>query len=534
MLYRMNLPEFLTILFQDLGLDRSSHPEIHAVYRNRTDLKTFQASAARVADSIRSGEIQMGSDEASRSFQFLCVLQKMPGAKDTTEVLNKLVSKQTLIGNVHFKTSSMLAARRYVHGVLNAVDVFEPCKHGPGATAEKSLYDDKYYDLKRRPRATNWLYAQLDPLRRIAPVQFDDVPSRVIVVEKNWKGGRVIAAEQTSRQFLQQSIGRTIKAALEKSGLDLTENGKHKSFLMSGLEHLVTVDLSDASDFVSMRLAHGIIPSNWMKLINSTRSKVLDVPGHGLMKTKTVASMGNGYCFALLSLVCSAACCTVTGNSRPYKTWSVWGDDIIIHSRYYQKLVELLTQWGLIVNYEKTFQPSQPFAETCGMDIWRCDGRNVRPHYLRCPAKFSTTDQRAVEKLRSFQRFATNSGLSLTASYLYDILAPMYTDTLENRKLFRGLVLRSPMFTDIPGHINEAPGGTCDPKVIRYNPNLQRRECLALSARPKRRNTSLDASGSWTKAFFGSIDYDERSRSWVEVLARDYVPCLVWQECVSY
>lgn len=530
MLYRMNLPEFLTILFQDLGLDNSSHPEIHAVYNNRTDLKTFQASAAKVADDIRSGEIQMGSDEASRSFQFLCVLQKMPGAKDTTRVLERLVAKQVLIGNVHFKTSTMTSARRYIMSILNRCDVFELAAHGPGATAERSLYDDKYNDLKARPLATNWLYAHLDPLERVSPVIRRDVPSRVIVVEKNWKGGRVIAAEQTSRQFLQQSIGRTIKACLEKGGLDLTVNDRHKRFLMSGLEHLVTVDLSDASDFISMRLAHGLLPPKWMKLINSTRSPVLDVPGYGIVKTKTVASMGNGYCFALLSLICAAACCTVTGDYKPYRTWSVWGDDIIIHSRYYQKLVELLTQWGLVVNYDKTFHPWQPFAETCGMDLWRTDGRNVRPRYLRCPAKFSTTDQRAVEKLRSFQRFATNAGLTLTSRYLFNILAPMYADHRITRKLFRGHILHAPMFTDIPGYINvQSSISDISRKATRWNRQLHRLEVLSLSAKPKSRCTTLDEAGSWTKAFFGSIDYEVGSRSWVEVLARDYVPCLRWQ-----
>lgn len=511
----------LSALYRDLGLDTTVYPDLQSQINDQS-LETFLKTGSEVCAQIRTGSIPCNSRDASRIFQYLSVFNKMPGAKHEERVKNDLINRQSSIGHVHFRKGTKEALTRYVSYVLGSrdpvEDIYRHVQHGPGATAERALYDDKYFAFRTIPPSLVGLYRKFDLLNRLGDPTITDYPSRVIVVDKDYRGGRVIAAEQCSRQFMQQGIGRLMKDRLERRGLDLADNAQHIAFLTDNLDTSCTIDLSSASDFVACRHIASTFPRPWVRPMFASRSAFLSVDGVRI-KTRTLASMGNGYCFTSLTTICAAACAVATNCFVPYKVWSVWGDDIIIHHRWFHALLKILAELGFVVNYDKSYDTASPFAETCGTDIWRDDGANVRPKFLRCPWSFKRKDIGSLEKLLSFQRYAERHYLLECSSYL------------------RGLVGRIPTHDasyDIPGYACDL--GSRNQFKVRYSNRYQRLEVRALSASVPKRFAELDEGGCWAKwAFSGRFTTSkDHPGAALEILSRDSRPCFKWQGLDSF
>jgi len=195
--------------------------------------------------------------------------------------------------------------------------------------------------------------------------------------------------------FLQKGIGRYIRKRLKDVvGLDLKHaQQKHRwlAFEASLGSGLSTLDLSNASDTVSLELVRELLPDEWYDMMKCCRTGTVDEwldggPEVGPCRKKVTllnkfSSMGNGFTFELETLVFWALSAAITQlEGLPGKRVSVYGDDIICPAGAVPRIVKTFSDLGLTVNVEKSFTEG-PFFESCGGDYFF--GIDVRPVYVK-------------------------------------------------------------------------------------------------------------------------------------------------------
>lgn len=209
--------------------------------------------------------------------------------------------------------------------------------------------------------------------------------NKVTTVPKSFKTDRCIAIEPDWNMFLQKGVGKLIRRRLQRFGILLpTAQDYHKQLarLGSWTGHLATLDMSAASDSISLALCEALLPPDWFKVINDLRSPVGRIGDEAFLYEK-VSSMGNGYTFELETLlfyVLTLACCRkeVHGNV------SCYGDDVICPTEHAPAVVNALNEAGFTTNSDKSFIEG-PFRESCGGHYWR--GVDVSPFYVRATPK---------------------------------------------------------------------------------------------------------------------------------------------------
>lgn len=201
-------------------------------------------------------------------------------------------------------------------------------------------------------------------------------------VPKTAKTHRGIAVEPLLNTFIQKGIDAELRVHLKRAGYDLSnqERNQHLARIGSYNGTFATIDLSSASDSISISLVKALLPSSWFSLMDCTRSPAYET-SDGEFRYQKFVSMGNGFCFPLETLLFAAACRYVLRNES-VRTHAVYGDDIIVPSTVAPELLELLKFMGFTPNPDKTFLEG-PFRESCGSDWYR--GLDVRPVYLDFP-----------------------------------------------------------------------------------------------------------------------------------------------------
>lgn len=225
--------------------------------------------------------------------------------------------------------------------------------------------------------------------------------NKIEFVPKTAKTHRVIATEPLVNGFLQKGVDKVMRGLMRTVGIDLKygwQQNQHWAKLGS-LENddpFATLDLSAASDSISIALAKFLLPPKWFALLNAIRS-----PGYkskfGSVRSEKFCSMGNGFCFPLETLIFAALARTSCQNVGSPVRFLVYGDDIIIRGSVCEDLISRLRSVGFRINVEKSFV-SGPFRESCGADWVR--GQEVTPVYMR---KRITTDKQLVDFHNSLQ-----------------------------------------------------------------------------------------------------------------------------------
>jgi len=281
-------------------------------------------------------------------------------------------------------------------------------KHGPGATADKLVGNSKYQQIEWTER-----------LERVFPLGWHAVvsprydrdvysgthfiepgaerPVRVIAVPKTLKTPRIIAIEPTCMQYMQQGLLRSFVGHIESPFIGIREN-TNNGFSVVGFTdqtpnqrmaregsltgELATLDLSEASDRVSNQLVRIMTSSfpNLQEGLDACRSRVADVPGHGLIRLAKFASMGSAVTFPVEALVFSTL--VFMGIARQLSTTvtpalvreyrdrvRVYGDDIIVPKDFAPSVVQTLSDFGSKVNVRKSFW-SGNFRESCGKEYF--------------------------------------------------------------------------------------------------------------------------------------------------------------------
>lgn len=384
--------------------------------------------AVRVAGVISLGILHPVEDEeihpwtdADRIYavrQFLLLLSKLePDAIDLAdEVLESFVARMTSTYSLPYQKK---AARALVYHMLDGCNIYDIIpKHGPGAVAEG---DPPHLKGHRRCLNENdWAYGPeffmtssmfLDYAYKGEPTfTAVEAVARLVAVPKDFRGPRLICAEPTFNQWLQQGQARAIVDHLErgpitKGRVNFTSQAINQKLALQSSKsgNYATLDLKDASDLVKVNHVHELFPDKIRELLMCTRSgRVLLPQGRGTVEITTMSPMGSSVCFpieavvfyavavtaitevrlgpdgALRKLSSRKGCVSAAGEADVH----VYGDDIIVPAMYAEAVMQSLRSFGFLPNDAKCCYLQAPsFRESCGVDAWA--GVNVTPIKLR-------------------------------------------------------------------------------------------------------------------------------------------------------
>ena len=382
---------------------------------------------------------------------------------------------------------TIISRMRYLIGrVLCNTDPLDIVpSHGSGATACRTPNSEKYHKFRFFPKldalypySSHFFFSPThlaDELEKLENSEVMETPcARVCLVPKDSRGPRVISCEPAEFMYIQQGIMRKLYEVLETHPLtsgrinftDQTIN-RELARIASIDGRNATIDLSDASDRVSLELVRRVFPTSWFEALEACRSEETILPNKQRIKLNKFAPMGSSCCFPVEALVfwacAEAAVHMFTGIRHSGKTY-VYGDDIITPSIYYDVVVRGLESVGLLVNQNKSYCRG-PFRESCGGDYH--NGYDVTPVRVR---KFFDKSRTSV---------ATNADLcnSFVAKFGYSDS----TRLIQVIEEAGGYVYpRSEL--RLPAVIRCTPGASNDVFFRkRFNKNLQREEYRILT-----------------------------------------------------
>lgn len=232
--------------------------------------------------------------------------------------------------------------------------------------------------------------------------------NRTSCVPKNVDISRTICTEPTLNMWYQLGLGNLIRHRLVQFfGIDLStvaevnremaRSGSVESndnSLVGGTigseksDTFCTIDLESASDSMSTAMLREVLPKWVYDLLMFLRSPITRLPDGSRVELNMVSTMGNGFTFPLQTALFSCIVAAVyeqegitlrrVNSTNP--NFSVFGDDIIIVRKVYDRVCRLLSLLGFVVNADKSFYEG-PFRESCGSDFYK--GHFVRPAYIR-------------------------------------------------------------------------------------------------------------------------------------------------------
>jgi hypothetical protein len=255
--------------------------------------------------------------------------------------------------------------------------------------------------------------------------------NRLSFVPKSKDISRTICTEPLLNMLFQKGIAGVLNARLaEVTGIDFTlQPDRNVALARAGSETGVfgTIDLSSASDSVSLALLRDLLPSEPLNWLLRCRSPLTVLPSGEELELHMISSMGNGYTFPLQTIIFAALVLSVykiygVPIKRPHRrsrtrsgslgNFAVFGDDIIVERRVYDTVVRMLDLLGFTVNKDKSFNEGH-FRESCGSDFW--SGYNVRGVYL----KTLRDDMDSYSAINRLNRWSARHGIFLQRSVSY-------------------------------------------------------------------------------------------------------------------
>jgi len=246
--------------------------------------------------------------------------------------------------------------------------------------------------------------------------------SELMFVPKTFKAYRSICKERPTLAYFQQALFQehveNIKAGPLRLMIDLSDQTLNQQMALRGSisGFLDTIDLSSASDSVSLQLVRSVFPARLLRFLLATRSNTVVYKHDGKTERFRVAKfapMGSAVCFTTQCILFSAIVlreCLIQKHGRyPFDLLRspkdleafihdlamddgaypklqrprVYGDDIVCDTRVTQRVVDTLTSCGFEVNVAKSFVSSQSVRESCG--IYAYGGKDITPLLWKIP-----------------------------------------------------------------------------------------------------------------------------------------------------
>nr|QDH86500.1 MAG: RNA-dependent RNA polymerase [Leviviridae sp.] len=277
-------------------------------------------------------------------------------------------------------------------------------KHGPGATADKLVGNQKFNQhswpirLERSFPFLEMVLPNYSFWEELEDVDFHEpeaeIPVKVIAVPKTMKTPRIIAVEPTAMQYAQQAVLRLFQDGVKDNdllntfiGFDDQEPNQLLAKEGSLNGELATLDLSEASDRVSILHAQLLLQDHphLMRAVSDCRSRHADVPGHGIVPLTKFASMGSALTFPIEAMTFLVVVLLGIEKSLGHPLSRrdlydlkgrvrIFGDDIIVPKDHVHSVIDSLESFGFKVNGRKSFWNGQ-FRESCGREFYA--GQNV-------------------------------------------------------------------------------------------------------------------------------------------------------------
>lgn len=428
----MLLDAVLTAVEPTIGED-DLYPFALGVVRNRS-VEGLEVLADKWSPQCM-GPLDLSVEEFDAKYQVGSLLKRyqFAGAKDARiqKALEGFMDAEAACATVNAQGTGLTdevkrSMRDFIRKVLGEeVDVdsiLVHARHGPGASLETSGGKvTAYYKFAETPytvtegarpyarylitQDARWIGAVQDEYREVHGIPkhaliresemfswlFEtSVGNRITFVPKDARKDRPIAIEPRMNLYLQLGVDGFIRRRLKKFGCNLDSQLKNQRFAYLGTiskdaRNFATLDLSMASDTVSLELCKELLPSEWFALLCDLRSETgtVDVDQAFSLKYAKMSSMGNGFTFALESLLFLAAARAAVGLSdHPWdlrEDIAVYGDDIVVPGDCYEDCCSILQAMGFRVNPEKSFSTGE-FRESCGCDYYK--GTWVRPVHV--------------------------------------------------------------------------------------------------------------------------------------------------------
>lgn len=213
--------------------------------------------------------------------------------------------------------------------------------------------------------------------------------SRCSFVPKTKDISRMICVEPSLNMFIQLGLGTLLEKRLSNHfSCDLSsqpEVNRRLAYLGSKDGSFATIDLSSASDSISLNLCKEIFPSWFFETLCELRSPNVKLDDT-IVPLNMISTMGNGFTFPLQTMIFSCLIRAAYHNTGlpildgARVNWACFGDDLICDTKAYRNVIRLLSILGFSINSEKSFFEG-PFRESCGTDWFF--GQPVRGIYIK-------------------------------------------------------------------------------------------------------------------------------------------------------
>lgn len=392
-----------------------------------------------------------GGDRDTIQFilSWLLFLSKIPlGRPDLSETAETAWIDRQVNPRPILASSDTLAALRRLVGWLVEIEPTGIGNHGPGSTSNGA----KTVPTKNSDYRPTYQSIQLTRFH-VDDVDYElgkQRPCVYVDVHKDIGSRRPITKEPVETQFAQQALKFDLYRSIDDDP-DMPA-GKFIRFsdqtpsqecaIRGSLEFPIgikpsTIDLSSASDYLSVDLVTELFSGNLLHLLMSGRTPNCLV-GNKTIELSMYGGMGSALTFPVQTIIFTACAVLATVMEDSYLTtgvsfdpdftlsdyldWNgfrpqykkyernirVYGDDICIPDFAAQRLVSLLQSLGLVVNVRKSFIGRSPVRESCG--IYALLGQDITPKRFRLLAKDGDIDAHTYETIRTFANEAFHMG----------------------------------------------------------------------------------------------------------------------------
>jgi hypothetical protein len=409
-----------------------------------SDMDVETARKVWIADSFIKKFVD---DSVDKSANALC-LDKVLSSNDScrTFCLNPVRLFHDVVIN-EVRTSFDNAVFRGPDLKLDLHSISEGFGLGPGANVDCESYDfytklfnsplsrtnDRLHREYRCAIAPLPLVSQAERLREAHKGNTIVSGSRLSFVAKTRAISRSICTEPTLNMLFQKGIGAYLERELQRQfSIDLSKQpilNRKLARIGSVVSTYGTIDLTGASDSISIELVRQLVPDVLFRWLMLARSPATTLPDGSLVKLEMISSMGNAFTFPLMTFIFASlvsACYRVMGIVPQYGThqngpqnFGVFGDDIIVLEEAYEFVVSTLELFGFSVNESKSFNAGY-FRESCGGDYYK--GHEIRGVYI----KELSHEAHVYSAFNRIVRWSSKTGISLpsTANALWSACHP--------------------------------------------------------------------------------------------------------------
>lgn len=280
---------------------------------------------------------------------------------------------------------------------------------GPGATFSKTPKHMRYEPHTLFVQHQNvfpieeWFYSHpwdiVEGARRYMALKkraIAEPRARMFYVPKTVGKARGICIEENESQWLQQALAKGLRTHVAgnrylRGHVEFNDQGINRDLALQASldQENATIDMSEASDRIPKDLVSWV-SQDCVELHNalmclSTRtieSSPQVTEGPMYLRLNKYAPMGSGLCFPVMGLMHYYLIQAIVMRYHGFlmTDFYVYGDDIILPSKYAASVFEHLPKFGMKLNCTKSFVRSK-FRESCGIHAY--SGVDVTPIFFR-------------------------------------------------------------------------------------------------------------------------------------------------------